>query len=1121
MLKRILFLCAFAFLASPFVFAQVTTSALGGTIKSTTDEALVGATVTATHLPSGTKYLTVTRPGGVFSIQNMRVGGPYLIEVTFVGYKTEKVEDVYLQLAESFTLSPVMTKTDATLENVVLTTGRRNTILNANRTGAVTNVGRREITNLPSISRSINDMSRLTPQATGGGAVAGGNYRQNNVTVDGSDFNNTFGIGSNLPAQGSPISLDAIEEISVNITPFDVRQSGFIGSALNAVTRSGTNTIQGSVYTYWRTERLQGRKVEKSFFVRQKLQFNQYGFRVGGPIIKNKLFYFFNYETEKTITPGQTKIASSPSAAYGSASNIARPSIAEMDAIRAFLLATYNYETGAYDNYDLEGDKRKILARLDWNINNRNKLSLRYSQVESSDPALMSSSTSSTGFNFSTGVGRNDINALHFKNSNYYQDYNFYSIAAELSSTFSSRVSNKLRFSYNNQNEPRSSDSQDFPFVDIMKDGQPFTSFGYEPFTYGNLRDVKIYSLVNDLTISAGKHNMLVGLQTDFTTTLNGFQPLGASYYRFNSFADFQNGVKPTDFAYTYSLKKDYSQAFPQFKFAQYSLLFQDEITFSKQFKMTVGVRADRSTYPNVEEVKENPLVSALTFVGGAKVNTGKLPNPKTLLSPRLGFNWDLYGDRSLQIRGGVGIFTGRVPYVWIVGQSGNSGMLQVTQAFNGQGSTPGPFNPGVGFYRPATPPTPGTTVGSTVTGFAEDFKMPQTLKTSLAIDVKLPGGIIGTLEGIYNRDYNVLYSKNLNLSDQVPLNIAGYPDNRLVYSVTSYSAAAGSASVFAATNFRNRLSIAGVGILVPSPAGNQAFNVVVSNNEKRGHYASLTLQLAKPMRKGFAWSVAYTKSFANALYDGVGDQPFNTWSLIPSVNGANNPSLSHSGFVVPDRVVATVTYRKEYFKHFATTISLFYSGAIDGRFSYVYGADFNRDGVNGNDLIYIPKDARNTSEIQFVNSAAINGIVYTAAQQAQLFEDYINQDKYLRKHRGQYAERNGAQLPWRNQVDLRIMQDVFTNIGKNKNTLQFSWDVFNFGNLLNPSWGKVKIVNASSILIPQNVTGATPYTPGGTQVPTYRLQTAQGQIVTRTFRDNLGIASTYYMQFGLRYLFN
>jgi len=1109
MLKRILFLFALAFMASPLLFAQITTSALTGTVKSATDEPLSGATVVATHLPSGSKYTAVSRAGGAFNIPNMRVGGPYLIEITYVGYKTEKVEDVYLQLAESFQIAPMLTKTDATLENVVLTTGRRSTILNANRTGALTNVGRREINTAPSISRNIGDMARLTPQATGGGAVGGGNYRQNNVTVDGSDFNNTFGIGSNLPAQGSPISLDAIEEISVNITPFDVRQSGFIGSALNAVTRSGTNTVSGSVYNYWRNERLQGRKVENSFFVRQPLDFKQYGFRVGGPIIKNKLFYFFNYETEKTIQPGQTKLAATAAAPFGSANNIARPTITELDGIRSYLLNTYGYETGGYDNYNQEGDKRKILVRLDWNINNKNKLNLRYSQVESSDPAFMSGSTGSANFNFASGVGRNDINALHFENTNYFQDYNFYSLAAELNSTISSRISNTFRASYNNQNEPRSSTSSDFPFVDIMKDGQPFTSFGYEPFSYGNLRDVKIYSFVNNLSISAGKNNILIGLQYDATTTLNGFQPLGASYYRFNSFADFQNGAKPNDFAYTYSLKKDYSQAFPTFKFAQFSAFIQDEITVSNKFKLTLGLRADQSTYPGVAEVKENPLVSALTFAGGVKINTGKLPSSRVLFSPRVGFNWDLYGDRSLQIRGGTGIFTGRVPFVWIVGQAGNSGMLQITQAYNGTANTFGPFNPNVGFYRPATPPTAGTTMPTTVTVFEDNFKMPQTWKTSLAIDVKLPGGIIGTIEAIYNRDYNVIYSRNINLTAPARLNVAGYPDNRMIYEAANPA------------KYINKLIGAGPGILVPSAAGTTALQVILTGNEKRGHSGSLTVKLDKTFKKGFAASVAYTKFIANALYDGVGDQPFNTWSLIPSVNGANNPSMSHSGFVVPDRVVGTLSYRKEYFKHLATTISFVYQGSIDGRFSYVYGADFNRDNVTGNDLIYIPKDARNPAEITFVPTAAINGVVYSAAQQGQLFEDFINQDKYLKKRRGQYAERNGAQLPWRNQVDLKLLQDVFTNIGKNKNTIQFSLDIFNFGNLLNPSWGKVKIVNASSILVPQNVTGATPYIPGGTQVPTFRLQIVQGQIATRTFRDNLGIASTYYMQFGFRYLFN
>ena len=949
----------------------------------------------------------------------------------------------------------------------------------------------------------------MTPQAssTSTGAIAGGNYRQNNITVDGSDFNNSFGIGSNLPAQGSPISLDAIEEISVNITPFDVRQSGFIGSALNAVTRSGTNQITGSVYTYWRNQNQSGNKVGGATFKRQKYQFNQYGGRFGGPIIKNKLFLFVNFETEKSITPGQLNIASSSTNAFGSASNVARPTTTELDAIRSYLLTTFDYETGPYDNYDLEGDKTKFLARIDWNISPKHKLNFRYSQVESSDPASMSGSYGSTGL---SGLNRTAINALLFKNSNYYQDYNFYSYAGELNSNFTTRISNTLRFSYNNQNEPRSSDSKDFPFVDIMKDGSVFTTFGYEPFSYGNFRDVKIYSAVDNLSISAGKNNLLIGLQADFTETLNGFQPLGASYYRFNSFDDFKNGVKPLDFAYTYSLKKDYSQAVSRFKFQQYSLLLQDEITFSKQFKLTVGIRADRSSYPDVAEIKDNPLISGVTFANGVKVNTGKLPDQKVLISPRLGFNWDLYGDRSLQIRGGTGIFTGRVPYVWLVGQSANSGMIQITQAFNGQANTFGPFKPEIGFYRPPTPPTAGTTVPSTVTAFAQNYTMPQSWKTSLAIDAKLPWGIIGTLEGIYNRDYKNTYSKNVNLVNPTPLDVSGYPDHRMMYPVTTNAA-----------NNVIRLQQTGPGILVPSASGTLPLTMIVTGNQKRGFYASLTAKLEKQFQKGFSAVIAYTKSFANTYFDGTGDQPINTWNGVTTVNGANNPELSYAGYVVPDRLIGGLSFRKEYFKHLGTSISFFYEGAIDSRFSYTYSTDFNRDGATA-DLIYIPKDARNTSEIKFVNTGSINGVVYTDVQQAELFENFIKQDKYLSAHRGQYAERNGGQLPWRNQIDMRLLQDIFTNIGKNRSTIQVGVDIFNLGNFINKNWSKKKITSTSYLSSSTNVPILQPQAVAAGAQPTFRLAADRlGNINTKSFIDNASISSTYYMQFSVRYIFN
>jgi hypothetical protein len=1115
MLKRLLFLLAFAFTASPLLFAQVTTSTLTGTVKSATDEPLTGATITATHTPSGTKYGTISRGAGQYTIPNMQVGGPYLVEISFVGYETDKYDDIYLRLAESFLLNPSLKKANSTLENVVLTaSGRRNPILNSSRTGAVTNIGLRQIQTLPTISRSINDFTRATPQSNGA-SIGGGNFRQNNFTIDGSDFNNSFGIGQNLPADGAPISIDAIEEISVNITPYDIRQSGFIGSAINAVTRAGTNSFSGSIYRYWRSEKQRGDRVEKTKFVRPPEEFAQWGVRFGGPIIKNKLFFFMNYETEKQPRTVQSRFASTPALPYGPTNpNVARPTADSLTAISQYLFDNYGYITGPFDNYSTEIERTKIMGRIDWNISRRHRFNVRYSQVEGGTPFPPSTSTTGTGNTFPSGLGRTDNNAMWFKNSNYFQGANFYSFAAELNSTFG-KIANTFRGTYTFQNDSRATDSQVFPFVDILSSTgvtapAPYTSFGYEPFSFGNLREVKMYSFVDNISWRTNKHNWTAGVQYDLSETINGFQRFATSYYRFATWADFASALnpnpalraKPTDFAITYSLSKDFAPAFSSFKFAQLSLYAQDEIAFNRNFRLTLGLRVDRPMYPSVPQIVTHPLVLGLTFANGEKINTGNLPEKTLMWSPRLGFNWDLFGDRSLQIRGGTGIFTGKVPFVWIVSQSGDNGMIQITQSFNSPSTVPGPFNPDPAAYRPATVPQAGTVIPASITALDEDFKNPQSWKSSIAMDTRLPGNIIATLEAIYNRDLNTAFFRNVNLVAPTPLGIVGYADNRMIYPNPNN------------LKFINPLNSAGQ----PTPGGTSAFNPIVLDNGSKGHYASFTIKFDKQFAKGLYASIGYTKSFASNLFDGGGDQPLSAWQGTSTVNGANTPVLSYASYVVPDRVVGSFSYRKEYLRHLGTTISLIYQGGIDGRFSYVYGADFNRDGVNGNDLIYIPKDARDPNEIVFVNSSNVNGIIYTAAQQAQLFENYINQDKYLRSHRGQYAERNGAQIPWRNQVDVKIMQDLFTNVTKKRNTIQFSVDIFNFGNLLNPSWGKVKTINASSILVPQN---HTTLVPGGTTRPTFRLATDRGNMITRTFRDNVSTASTYSIQFGIRYIFN
>ena len=527
---------------------------------------------------------------------------------------------------------------------------------------------------------------------------------------------------------------------------------------------------------------------------------------------------------------------------------------------------------------------------------------------------------------------------------------------------------------------------------------------------------------------------------------------------------------------------------------------------------MTFGLRLERPTYPDLPQVVTNPLLAALSFAGGEKLDQGVLPKSRIMWSPRFGFNWDLHGDRSVQIRGGTGIFTGRVPYVWIVSQSGTNNMIQVTQAFNSINSStglpsgilaPGPFNPNPVAYRPAIVPAAGTSVNQSPTVIDPDFKNPQSWKSSLAIDAKVPGGIIASLEGIFNKDLVTIFPRNPNLITPQPMNIAGYPDNRLIYGATPQ------------TRNINNLN----GSFVPQTGGAVALTPTVLDNGKRGYYFSLTAKLEKSFSKGLFASVAYVKSMAGNIHDGGGDQPNGVLSGTPTVNGTNFTPMGYSDFVMPDRVIGVFNYRKEYLKHLATTVSLIYSGSINGRFSYTYSGDINRDGVTANDLIYIPRDARNPAEISFgTTNRTINGVVFTPAQQAQVFEDYINQDKYLRKHRGQYAERGGGQSPWLNRVDLKFMQDLFVKVGKNRNTIQFTADILNFGNLLNPKWGIIKSLNSSSILTATLPAG---FTPGGTVPPTFALSLFNNQVITKTFRDFIGVGSTYSVQFGLRYIFN
>ncbi len=1104
MLKKIFLFIALVFLSAAIVQAQVTTSSITGKITDNAGAPLSGATVTATHTPTGTVYKGTTNESGNINLGNVRVGGPYKIEITYVGYTPDIQQDVYLELGQPYLLQSKLSTGGQAMEEVVVV-GRTDALLKRNRVGTATTVTRAQIENLPSITRGLGDVTRLTPQANGS-SIGGGNYRSNNFTIDGANFNNQFGIGQNVPGGGAPISLDAIEQVSINLTPYDVRQSGFTGAAVNAVTRSGRNEFFGTAFYTGRSDKQQGFRVDNTFAPYASLKVQQFGASIGGPIIKNKLFFFLNYEQLKQTDPGPSKVASSsaqPFGASGTPSYVARPTFDSMTMISNYLRDKYGYETGPFQGYSNESYNKKMFGRIDWNISANHKINLRYSQVESETPSTISTSTTGSGLSFSSANNRASSNALTFANSNYFQQDNLYTGTLEYNGKIG-RLNQSFRASYINQNSPRRSPGAVFPLVDILNGSSVYTTFGYEPFTLGNLRSVKTYTFNYDANMIVGNNNFTGGVQFETSKTQNGFQRFGTGYYVFNSWADFMNNAKPSNYAITYSLNPDGSQAFPSFKFNQLSLYIQDEYTVNSRLRLTAGLRVELPSYPNVAEIKTHPLVDTMQFANGARINTGALPKTTPMFSPRFGFNYDILGDRSVVLRGGSGVFTGRIPFVWIVAQSGDAAMLQITQYWSGQANTPGVFNPDIAAYIPNPLPEAGKTLGTSVSAMSPNLKFPSTWKSSLGVDVKLPFNIIGTIEGIYNKDINAVVARNVGIVDPTQMNIPGYADHRYMYPGT------------VATRYVQRLAVTPSGY-VPSNTGPTGLDAIIMDNAKGGNYWSLNFQLTKTFEKGFSGMIAYTRSGAKNFGDGSGDQILNLWS-IPYQNGGNSntPSLSFTDNVLPNRLMGSVSYTNNWIGNLKTSMTLFYSGANQGRYSYYYTSDFNRDNQT-NDLIYIPKDA---SEITFAPIAAgTTGYTkaYTAQEQSDIFFNLIENDPYLKSRKGQLAERNGALMPWRHQFDFHFSQQLFNGIGGIKQSLEVFWDVFNIGNLFNSKWGVYKIAN-NGVLTPTNTSSLSPT---GTTIPTFRVGTANGDIIRETFRTNQTTTSTYYMQFGLRYNFN
>lgn len=1066
--------------AAGLAYSQgVSTSSMTGRVVDNKGETLPGANVVATHMPSGTRYGAVTNIEGRYTIPGMRVGGPYNVSVSFIGYESQTVEGIFLSLGIAANVNVTLSDSGEELAEVLITSDKTS-VFSSDRTGATTAIDNQTINKLPTISRRIGDFTRLTPQASGS-SFAGQDNRLNNITVDGSYFNNSFGLAGQPGERTgvSPISLDAIDQISVNIAPYDVRQGNFTGAGVNTVTRSGTNTFTGSAYYFWRGQDNVGTKAGENTFDPGEFKYRQVGFRVGGPIIKNKLFFFASFEDDKETRPGTTFRANTGSEAIGG--NVTRVLASELNTLSNYLRSNFGYETGPYQGYDHSTVATKILAKVDYNINDKNKLSVRYNHLDSSTDVLASNS-SSLGF----GNRNLRLEALNFQNSNYIILENIRSIVGELNTRINTNMTNNLIVGYTYQDESRGSRGDFFPMVDILKDGATYTTFGFEPFTPNNELRYSTFQLQNNLQIFKGIHTITAGLSLERYESENVFFPGSQSAYVYNSLEDFYsdanaflNNTAPTAtqrrFQVRYNNIPGQEKPVQPLKVLYGGIYGQDEIQVNKDLNVTVGLRIDVPFFG--ETALRNTEVEGFNFRNPAgetvKFRTDKLPDPNILWSPRVGFNYDLsQGARTTQVRGGTGIFTGRPAYVWISNQIGNNGILTGFERYDNQ--TNRPFNPNPDTYKPTN--VSGAPAANYELALTESsFKFPQIWRTNLAIDHKLPLGIVATAEFIYNSDVNGVAYYNANLT-----------------------AANGA---FTGPDTRPRW----VGGNAATRINSKIDNAVVLSNQAIGNSWVASISLEKPFANGFYAKAFYSYGESKNTVD-AGSIAFGSWNNNQHTGDPNNPTLGFSANAMGHRIAAALNYTIDLFDFGPTSFSLFWEGRTLGNGSYVYGGDFNGDGGLSNDLIYIHA---NTNEMNFEQFSS-SGATFTAAEQVAAWEAFIKQDKYLNANRGSIAQRGAVFLPMVYRADFSFSQQLFTT--SRKQTLEFRIDILNVGNLLNSNWGVGQMFTSTQPLVPAGV--------DANNRPIFRMRNLGPNLITESFTPTANAGDVWRLQYGLRFNF-
>ena len=1055
--------------------AQVTTATLSGIVKDASGTLLPGATVFIEYPDAGVKQSITTKGDGRFTLANQRVGGPYRITVSHVGQQNIITQNIFLELGQNNFVEISMLNKSTELESVVVTSGIGSKIFDNKRTGASTNISNTALRNLPTISRSADDYLRLAPSASStynGLSFAGRNGQYNNFSVDGAVFNNPFGLDAPTPGgqtNAQPISLDAIEQIQVNIAPYDVTQAGFTGAGVNTVTKSGSNKFTGTVYSFYRNQSLTGNSVDKNKVVVPNLNHYQGGLSLGGPIVKDKLFYFVNFETEQRSDEASSYKAQNNT--NNGKTNTSRVLESDLQSVSQILKSRFGYETGPYQGYTLKQQNYKWLAKIDWNIDKINSLSFTYNGLDASlgKPAHPSA------------IRRRgpDFTTLQFENSGYKMINKLHNFSTELKSNFNGTYANKLRLVYTTFRDHREPFSTPFPVLNITKNGVPYIIAGHEPFSINNILNQDAFQVTNNFNAFYKNHTLTAGASYESFKFGNSFNLTGYGAALFGdidikTFIDSVPKGGNTIFgAYPLDVDVNYAKnrakvtdwTFYYLTVSQLSVYLQDEWSVSSKFRLTYGVRADKPDYfnssyrsPNIKAdgtsagsfTEGSPTVGnndnlVLFNENGTRVTNGagkdldntRLPTKKILLSPRIGFNWDLLGNKTVQLRGGTGLFTGRFPFVWVGNHIGN------------------PFS----FFYNVT---------------SKNFRWPQVWRSNLGLDFKLSSGTIFTFDASYTKDVNAMMVRNYKLGTPNGILNSGTGDTRKIY----------------------------------LPADQGSANAYVFTNTKVGYQVNFSIQAQQNFSNGFFAMAAYNYLVAKDASSISAEISSDAFDRNPILNNANSAVLSTSLYGNTHRFFVAgfkkFTYGSK--KNIATTISLFSSWTSGNRFAYVYGGDINNDGTASNDLLYVPTDAE-IDKMNFTPIVDVLGNAKSAAEQKAAFKTFINQDKYLGDRRGKYTEKYAGINPWVSQLDLRILQDF--KIGSSGRTIQLSLDFVNLGNMFSSSWGVRKYATTSGYFQPVSVNY-------NNNVPSYNFDPS----TTKTFTSSPDLPSRWQMQVGLRYIF-